>query len=849
MGMFFYVFFHSVFLSFSLFSFLSYLRGVNRKRDMRVRRRRCPRRWLAWVAAAWAAAVSVCAQDVGDEVLLQAYELDEVVIDGKILRTRRSLKDNPAFAIINEIVSHIDDYRPATNGTLSRERRDVTSVALAEPSKGILKYEIRHHPNIFNKYLSYDALMTDDDGVVYVSCHEKSYTELFDSLGNSIRPTAIYELDNRSGETALTLLETALSVQHAARGTEGMTAFTRRTGIDDFLSEEEIEGPLNHYIGNTDIFSGDICIIGERFPSPISHFGTLFYRFAMSDTVVIGGQPCLDIVFAPRDGRSFSFVGHIFVDPDGHFIRHISMSTPSRMKLNFVKGVTLIQSFNRSREGRIDLAHETLMCRFVANVLGLERLGGAALRRDVSYREYKGQQVDKSTNQEADAELSSNDYSLNTSHSTSNSYADLPPSRPYRLTKGLIDELRKRPGYRLFEGAAGMAYTHYFPSDPLKPNFWYGPVGSLLSWNNVEGVRIRPGVVTSAYLHPQLMMRGYVAWGTRDHRWKYMAELEYSFNKKEKYFSAHPRNYIRLHSDYDILPLGNRQPSNGWDDLVSSINHPYNYPYAFQRRQELAYANEYRFGLTWEAVVRHRTLSDPASTFQTEFFPTGGFSQSELELNLRYAPGEVYKLEVDDRLIVNKETPVFTLSHTMARKGFLGSAYNYQRTLFTFQQRVRFHGYGFMDNSVRAGRLWTPDVPVPLRLVPPTTPNTIGPNGLFTDIDPMEMATDRYISWSIKCRTKGIIFNHIPLIRNLGWREVFGARTLWLSDALLPSTPQVSDGQSGKTSWQPIPYVRLIVGISNIFDVLEVDYIYRLTHRDAFHSDSDGFQLKLKLRF
>ena len=147
---------------------------------------------------------------------------------------------------------------------------------------------------------------------------------------------------------------------------------------------------------------------------------------------------------------------------------------------------------------------------------------------------------------------------------------------------------------------------------------------------------------------------------------------------------------------------------------------------------------------------------------------------------------------------------------------------------------------------------------MPLRIVPPTTPNTIGPNGLFTDIDPMEMATDRYISWSIKCRTKGIIFNHIPLIRNLGWREVLGARTLWLSEALLP-TVGTGDAESPSTgspssapnpnSWQPVPYVRLIAGISNIFDVLEVDYIYRLTHREAFHTDSDGLELKLKLRF
>lgn len=812
-------------------------------------------RWICVVAALMLSIGTAAGQGVGsdrqteaaEDLLLTAPSLDEVVVSAKVLRTRRSLKDNPAFAIVNDIVNHIDEYRPSTNGTASRERRDVTSVALDNHRTGILKYELKHNPEIFLKYLSYDA--TPGDPVVYISCHEKSYVERFDEHGNSIRPTAIYKLDKTSGETALTRLETALSVQHSATA-EGMTAFSRRTGIDDFLSEDEIEGPLNHYIGNTDIFSGDVCIIGNRFPSPISHFGTIFYRFAISDTVVINGQPCIDIVFAPRDGRSFSFVGHLFVDPASHYLHHISMSTPMHMRLNFVKGISMIQSFRQNAEGRIDLVHETLICRFAANILGLERLGGAALRRDVSYRDYRDYRnysdySDYKDNNTAGIDLQETEGIP----PSGSSYADLPPSLPYRQTKGLIGELRKRPGYRLLEGIGGMAYTRYFPSDPLKPSLWYGPVGSMISWNNVEGIRLRPGFVTSANLHPQLMARGYVAWGTRDHRWKYMAEVEYSFNKKVKYFSEHPRNYLRLRSDYDILPLGNRQPGAEWDNLISSINHPYHYPYAFQHRQELAYANEYRFGLTWEAVIRHRALSDPAATFQPEYFPVGGFHQTELELNLRFAPGEVYKLEVDNRTIVNKETPVFTLSHTMARKGLLGTAYNYQRTLFTYQQRVRFHGYGFMDNSVRAGRLWTSDVPVPLRLVPPTTPNTIGPNGLFSDIDPMEMATDRYVSWSIKCRTKGIIFNHIPLIRRFGWREVIGARTLWLSETLLPTSPKSSISNRPSNAWQPIPYVKLIAGISNIFDVLEVDYIYRLTHREAFSSDSDGLELKLKLRF
>lgn len=766
--------------------------------------------------SAWgqdAASIVAATETDKEEEIISMFELSEVVIRGQIRSLPgskgRRLEDNPALDIIRDLNKRRNDYRPNTNGTTSRWRRDVTGVALDNPNTGVLRFALARHPELYLKYL--DTTSGASLPVLYLSCHEKYYNELFDENGNSIRPTAIYRLDKSSLETALTRLETALSVQHAANE-GGVTAVTRRTGIDDFLTEDEIEGPLNHYIGNTDIFSDDICVVDHRFPSPISPYGTIFYRFALGDTIHVNGHPCLDIIFAPVNEYALSFMGHILVDADRHFLRSIRMTTPSNMDLNYVKSVSMAQDFDMSADGHIDMVRETIVCRLAITALSLERLGSVALRRDVDYKSQSDESIPA-------------------------------PSYPYMLTRNLVGELRHRPGYQLFEGIGGMAYTTYFPSHPLEPKYWLGPVMSLVSWNSVEGLRIRPGIVTSAYLSPRLAGRGYVAYGTRDHRWKYMAELEYSFNKKEKYFTEYPRHSLRLHSDYDILPLGTRQPGGEWDKLIESIKHPYHYPYAMQSRQELSYANEYRNGISWETTLRHRSISDPACTYESQFFPHDGVQQNELEFKLRFAPGEVYKLEIDDRHLVRKETPIFNLSHTMAYKS-MGSDYDYQSTTFSYKQRIRFYGYGFMDQRVRIGRVWTSDVPVPLLLVPPTTPNTYGSQGIFSDIDPMELVSDRYVSWQFSTHTK-LLFNSIPLVRKLGWREVLGTRLLWLDEEKLPSP----DGTLHASGWQPVPYAKLIVGISNIFNVLELDYVRRLTFRDVFITDSDGLQLRLKLKF
>ena len=63
--------------------------------------------------------------------------------------------------------------------------------------------------------------------------------------------------------------------------------------------------------------------------------------------------------------------------------------------------------------------------------------------------------------------------------------------------------------------------------------FDYGRVMSTYSRNDLEGNRFRIGGRTNPALNKRIFLDGYLAYGTKDERFKHKAELEYSFRDKE----------------------------------------------------------------------------------------------------------------------------------------------------------------------------------------------------------------------------------------------------------------------------------------------------------------------------
>ena len=118
--------------------------------------------------------------------------------------------------------------------------------------------------------------------------------------------------------------------------------------------------------------------------------------------------------------------------------------------------------------------------------------------------------------------------------------------RPAELTdseegmESFVHKMQQLKGYKVFIWIA-KAFVENFvetSTDPKKPSkVDIGPINTMISNNYVDGLRLRASAQTTANLNPHLFFKGYYAYGFKDHRSKGMAEVEYSFNKKE-YFTG-----------------------------------------------------------------------------------------------------------------------------------------------------------------------------------------------------------------------------------------------------------------------------------------------------------------------
>ena len=116
----------------------------------------------------------------------------------------------------------------------------------------------------------------------------------------------------------------------------------------------------------------------------------------------------------------------------------------------------------------------------------------------------------------------------------------------------------------------------------------------------------------------------------------------------------------------------------------------------------------------------------------------------------------------------------------------------------------------------------------------------------------MEFMNDEYASWDVTYFLNGFLFNRIPLLKKLKWREVLSCRGIYgsLSDK---NNPEFSEGlfafPAGSTTMERTPYVEVGVGIENILKVLRVDYVWRLTYRNLPNIDKSGLRISLHMTF
>ncbi|MDE6297052.1 MAG: carboxypeptidase-like regulatory domain-containing protein, partial [Muribaculaceae bacterium] len=419
----------------------------------------------------------------------------------------------------------------------------------------------------------------------------------------------------------------------------------------------------------------------------------------------------------------------------------------------------------------------------------------------------------------------------------------------------LVPNLRKVKLVYWSEKILRILFQGYVGTLPENSKFDIGPVNTFVSYNDLEGLRLKFGGMSTSALSDRFFFRGCGAYGFKDHKWKYWGELEYSFIKKKKHSREFPMNAIRATYKFDTDQIGVRYLYTNPDNVILSIKRKKNDLIVYKRLAQLEYNLELRNNLSFNLGYRRE---DEIGSSRVIF--TNGLNQSFRDysigaffLKLRYAPGEKFVQGTTNRRPVNMDAPIFTLSHEYGPKRFMGADFTMNRTEFSFSKRFWFSAFGYTNILIKAGKIWS-QVPFPSLLWQNANLSYTIQQETFSLLNPMEFATDQFASWDMEYFINGAILNRIPYVKKAKLREIVSFKGFFggLSKRNNPEYhkelfefPKGSNTRlMGKT-----PYMEVGVGLDNIFTILRVDYVWRLTYRNAPDISKSGIRVSLHLSF
>lgn len=725
-------------------------------------------------------------------------------------------KGNPAVAFVEKLRARRNLYNPRDHEYYSYDKYEKVSF-------GLNNFNTASNKNLIAQNFKF----------------LKEYVDTSDITGKMILPLSIQEKVSQEyfRKSPATHREVVKATNHA--------------GIDDQHDTESIKRFIDDVFREMDIFSNDITFMQNRFVSPLSSIGTDFYKYYL-DTVMVDGEQCYELTFTPFTTETFGFLGRLYVPANDStmFISKIRMNVPHNINLNYVNQVYLEQDYIKAPDGSRLKVRDDLMVEFKI----APKTPEIYARRQTFYDGH---------NFKAPKDLSifghKSEIIIDKNITQDENYwvAHRPAvaAKSKNTVKEMLARLRQSKLFYWCEKVVVTLVSGYINTNGQNSKFDIGPMNTTISGNSLEGVRLRVGGMTTAKLHPRLFSKFYIAYGTRDERFKYMGQLEYSFVDKKYHPNEFPVNSLRLMHRYDVDKLGQHYLYTNADNVFLALKRQKDNKMIYLRETALEYKLETQSGFSLTASVQH--LRHEASRFLPFVDGNGNvfghYNTAGFNVTLRYAPGEKFYQTRSFRIPINQDAPVFTLSHTFMPRGFLGCDYTINKTEAGIQKRFWFSAFGYTDIILRAGKIWS-KAPYPELMLPNANLSyTIQPES-FALMNAMEFVNDQYLSWDVTYWINGAILNRIPLIKRLKMREVVSFRGLWgkLTDknnpTLDPSLLQFPENAlclpMGKR-----PYMEIGVGLDNILTFLRVDYIWRINYRHNPGIDRSGVRIQMHFTF
>ena len=645
------------------------------------------------------------------------------------------------------------------------------------------------------------------------------------------------------------------------------------TGINQLIQTGDImDIMLKDVFTDVNIYDNDVRLLRHHFTSPIGNSAISFYRYYIEDTLYVGKDLCYHLQFTPNNGQDIGFRGELYIVSDSTLhVKRCNLTLPIQSGVNFVQHLQVRQEFTQLENGEWALSEDDMIAEIEVNdllqkaiVIRTTRLNNYAFD-ELPAKLFKGSGRER---READAMMRDEAFWKK--------YRAVELSKSESSMDEFVHRVEQMKGFKYIIFGLKALIENFVETGgkdhPSKVDI--GPVNTMFTRNFIDGFRTRISAQTTANLSRHWFLAGYMARGWGSKKNYYSGEITYSFNRKEYLPREFPKRTVSFKSTYDIMSPSDKFLRTDKDNVFTALKWAKVDAMMFYNRQQLTLEREEEWGMKTTLSLRTEENEAAGSLFfdkLSNFFPpiifpntdvssllhNGKIRTTELLFELEIAPGRTFINTKQRRIAINLEAPVITLSHAVGLNGVLGGQYRYNFSEVGLFKRFWLRSWGKFDVQLRAGAQWD-KVPFPLLIMPAANLSYIVQKGSFNLINNMEFLNDRYASVDLAWDMNGKIFNRIPLLKKLKWREYIGFKGLWgsltdknnpflfqnMGDATLMYFPEGSHVMNPKR-----PYMELILGVHNIFKLFHVQYVRRLNYNELPTAQKQGVRLMMRMSF
>lgn len=661
-------------------------------------------------------------------------------------------------------------------------------------------------------------------------------------------------VNNKEGHIPIFLTESIADYYYSRESKTEKTVIRAKqvTGIKN----ESMLQYLDDLKQKVNIYENYPVFFKVAFISPLADNGLNFYKYTIEERKMVEGRKYFRLSFHPLRSGTNTFTGECWVIDKTYAITSITMQMDKTANINWVGNIMLSQEFTSVSDSIMMITKDVLSIQFLTLS---DKAPGFIGQKSSYYRNilFNSPMIDeRAVNEGSLMSEQTGSLKKDNAYWQINRFVPLTKSEKWAYT--MVDSIRKVPAFAAYSKVVSALGTGYYPVGKVD----IGNIYKVFTANPVEGNRYTIGLRTNNTFSNRIQLKAYAGIGMKKQKLKYGLSALFVLNQAEW-----ENIQLKYQDDYASLTdhMNELNENSVFGSLLRRTTVKGKIKLTNTRVFSIQYEKYYANGFSFQLTADKRTLSPAFNMYYTSgkfkpIFPDSPgsgpreYNVTEAAISVRYAYKEKYVISHFNRVSLGSKYPIIELRYTKGFRindGVLKSDFNYHKYTVSVSQQVNIAPFGSVSYIIDGG-IVSSVLPVVLLNVAKGNDTYYYNRYAFNNMNRYEFVSDRFASVMIEHRWGSFPFNRLPLIKKLNWRSVTSFRALTGSlDNANKTTNKSNDNANSYHFTVPdkIPYMEAGVGVENIFHVLRIDAIWRLTYKDKPGATNFGLRAGFQFSF